>query len=159
METGEACWEEALQLILERSGYREETYHTFSYSPLTGPGGRIAGMLCVVIEDTVRVIGDRQLSALSTLAAALAGAITEQEVFDAIEHGVSNQKDMPCTLTYLFDERRKLLRLVARTGIDADHPAACTVIDADSKDAPWPIHLLLEANRAVTVEDLEKLFP
>ena len=159
METGEACWEEALQLILERSGYREETFHTFSYSPLTGPGGRIAGMLCVVIEDTVRVIGDRQLSALTTLAAALAGAITEQEVFEAIEHGVSNHKDMPCTLTYLFDEERKLLRLVARTGIDADHPAACTVIHVDSKDAPWPIHLLLEANRAVTVEDLEKYFP
>ena len=116
-------------------------------------------MLCVVIEDTVRVIGDRQLSALSSLAAALAGAITEQDVFAAIEHGVANQKDMPCTLTYLFDERGKQLRLFARTGIEADHPAACMIIDADAKDAPWPIHLLLEANRAVTVEDLAAYFP
>ncbi len=159
METEEACWEEALLLILERNGYPEETYHTFSYSPLAGPDGRIAGMLCVVIEDTVRVIGDRQLSALSSLAAALAGAITEQDVFAAIEHGVANQKDMPCTLTYLFDERGKQLRLFARTGIEADHPAACMIIDADAKDAPWPIHLLLEANRAVTVEDLAAYFP
>ncbi|MGA2561913.1 MAG: PAS domain-containing protein, partial [Terracidiphilus sp.] len=65
MKTGETCWEEVLRLILERNGYPEETFHTFSYSPLEGPDGSIAGMLCVVIEDTVRVIGERQLSALS----------------------------------------------------------------------------------------------
>ena len=45
METGEASWDEALMLILERSGYPEETYHTFSYSPLDGPDGSVAGML------------------------------------------------------------------------------------------------------------------
>src|SRR5271165_4205797 len=32
MQTGEASWDETLFLILERSGYPEETYHTFSYS-------------------------------------------------------------------------------------------------------------------------------
>jgi len=158
METGEACWEEALQLILERSGYPEETYHTFSYSPLSGPDGKIAGMLCVVIEDTVRCIGERQLSALSTLAAELAGTITEQEVYAAIERGVSNQKDIPCTLTYLF-EGEDQLRLVSKTGIESDHPAACVVMSADTESAPWPIRLMLDSNRAVTVEDLAGFFP
>jgi signal transduction histidine kinase len=159
MTSGEACWEEVLQLILERNGYPEETYHTFSYSPLAGPNGQIAGMLCVVIEDTVRVIGERQLSALSALAAALAGTITGQDVFRAIEHGVEHQKDMPCTLTYLFDADGKQLRLVSKTGIEVDHPAACLVINADSKAAPWPIHLLLATNHAVTIEDLREYFP
>jgi PAS domain S-box-containing protein len=158
METGESCWEETLLLILERSGYPEETYHTFSYSPLEGPDGQIAGMLCVVIEDTARVIGERQLSALSTLAGSLSGAITEQDVHSAIERGVAGQKDMPCTLTYLFDGNGTQLKLVARTGIQADHPAACSEIDATSLDAPWPIHLLLAANHAITVEDLAANF-
>ena len=54
MRTGVATWDEALLLFLERSGYVEETYHTFSYSPLTDDDGRIAGMLCVVSEDTER---------------------------------------------------------------------------------------------------------
>jgi signal transduction histidine kinase len=158
MESGEACWEETLLLILERSGYPEETYHTFSYSPLEGPDGQIAGMLCVVIEDTARVIGERQLSALSKLAASLATAISKREVFFAIECGVADQKDLPCTLTYLFDGDGVELKLVARTGIEADHPAACATIEASSKDAPWPIHLLLEANRAITIEDLPAYF-
>ena len=37
---GEATWDEALLLFLERSGYPEETYHTFSYSPLRDDAGR-----------------------------------------------------------------------------------------------------------------------
>jgi len=52
LDTGEASWDETLFLILERSGYPEETYHTFSYSPLSGSSGRIEGMLCVVMEGT-----------------------------------------------------------------------------------------------------------
>src|SRR6202042_881795 len=95
METGEASWDEALMLVLERSGYPEETYHTFSYSPLSGPDGRIVGMLCVVMEDTVRVIGERQLASLGTLAEALASAISRQDVFASIERGLANQKDLP----------------------------------------------------------------
>jgi hypothetical protein len=31
MRTGHATWDEGLLLFLERSGYPEETYHTFSY--------------------------------------------------------------------------------------------------------------------------------
>src|SRR5690349_7110242 len=34
LATGKATWDEALLLFLERSGYVEESYHTFSYSPL-----------------------------------------------------------------------------------------------------------------------------
>ena len=34
LRTGEATWDEALLLYLGRSGFAEETYHTFSYSPL-----------------------------------------------------------------------------------------------------------------------------
>ena len=67
MRTGVATWDEALQLFLERSGFAEETYHTFSYSPLTDEDGRIAGMLCVVSEETERVIGERRLATLRDL--------------------------------------------------------------------------------------------
>ena len=65
LETGEASWDEGLFLLLTRSGFPEETYHTFSYSPLTDNDGQIHGMLCVVSEDTARVIGERQFSSLS----------------------------------------------------------------------------------------------
>ena len=106
MTTGEASWDETLGLILERSGYPEETFHTFSYSPLAGPNDKIDGMLCVVMEDTQRVRGERQLASLTTLAGAFVNANTRKDVFDAIERGLSGQKDIPFALVYTFDERR-----------------------------------------------------
>lgn len=50
--TGDATWDEALLLFLERSGFAEETYHTFSYSPVYDDDSHVAGMLCVVTEVT-----------------------------------------------------------------------------------------------------------
>ena len=85
MRTGEATWDEGLLLFLERNGYPEETYHTFSYSPLPDDDGAIGGMLCVVTEDTDRVIGERRLVTLRELAALLAAVRTEPDVLAAIE--------------------------------------------------------------------------
>ena len=67
LSTGQATWDESLMLFLERSGYVEETYHTFSYSPLIDDMGATAGMLCVVSEETERVIGARRMATLRDL--------------------------------------------------------------------------------------------
>ena len=65
--SGEATWDEGLLLFLKRRGFPEETYHTFSYSPIPGDGdgnlgngSSVGGMLCVVTEDTERTIGERR---------------------------------------------------------------------------------------------------
>jgi len=42
LETGEATWNEAMLLLLNRFGSPEETYHTFSYSPLYDDAGKVA---------------------------------------------------------------------------------------------------------------------
>src|ERR1700734_2319951 len=76
LATGEATWDEALLLYLQRRGFAEETYHTFSYSPLADDAGRNAGMLCVVAEVTEKVIGERQLATLRDLGSRLAAAAT-----------------------------------------------------------------------------------
>ncbi len=101
LATDTATWDEGLQLFLERSGYREETYHTFSYSPLSDDDGRTAGMLCVVVEETERVIGERRLATLRDLAAEASAAMTEQELFEAIDRSLArNQEDLPFAFAY-----------------------------------------------------------
>jgi len=159
MKTGEASWDETLGLVLERSGFPEETYHTFSYSPLAGASGQIEGMLCVVMEDTQRVRGERQLGALSTLAGALVDANTKCEVFTATERGLERQKDIPFALVYHFEPNRRILSLVARSGIAQDHPAAPREIDMESVTAAWPVDILFSSNRAMTIDRLGDLFP
>ena len=155
----EASWDETLPLILEGRGFPEESYHTFSYSPLVGSGDHIEGVLCVAMADTLRVFRERQLAALTALAGALGNAHTKQEVFGAIGRGLANQKDIPFALVYLFDEGISELRLVASSGIGANHPAASPELSADTETGPWPIDVLMAENRAVTVEDLAGHFP
>ena len=102
--TGVATWDEGLQLFLERSGYVEETYHTFSYSPVTDDDGRVAGMLCVVSEDTGRVIGERRIALLRDLGGALSGAATQIDVATAAAQQLAGDPfDLPFALGYLYD--------------------------------------------------------
>src|SRR5829696_5338093 len=112
---GEATWDEGLLLFLERSGAPEETYHTFSYSPLAGDDGRIEGMLCVVSEDTDRVIGERRMATLRDLSAGISGARTEHEVLAAAgRHLDADQRSLPFSLIYLFEDDQA--RLAVETG-------------------------------------------
>jgi signal transduction histidine kinase/DNA-binding response OmpR family regulator len=105
LATGRATWDEALLLFLERSGFPEETYHTFSYSPLADDDGAIAGILCVVTEETERVIGDRRLTTLRDLGSDLTGTNQIEAVREAIERNLgANPYDLPFALVYRFED-------------------------------------------------------
>ena len=63
---GEPTWSEDLPLTMNRRGYAEETWFTFSYSPIRDEQGRVAGMFCACTETTGRVraeIGLREAEA------------------------------------------------------------------------------------------------
>jgi PAS domain S-box-containing protein len=141
LSTGQATWDEALMLILERSGYPEETYHTFSYSPLADDDGAIAGMLCVVSEDTRRVITQRRMETLQELGSDSAGVREEPEFLHTCGQVLaSNARSLPFTMVYLFDDREA--HLACSSGIEAGHPAAPAVIDIHDADGPWPVREL-----------------
>jgi PAS domain S-box-containing protein len=170
LESGEATFDESLLLFLERSGYREETYHTFSYSPLSGDDGKVSGHLCVVTEETDRVIGERRLRTLRSLASELSTTITEDEVCSSIARSLNeNQQDLPFTLTYLFtrdgdkDDHKEDAYLACATGIPENHPAAPHRIRsfALNESRPidaWPIQEVLNRKSAIIVENLAKRF-
>jgi PAS domain S-box-containing protein len=122
LRTGQATWDEALLLFLERRGFTEESYHTFSYSPLADDAGAVTGMLCVVSEETERVIGERRLRSLRDLGAGMAAARTVAEVGAVVAACLGEGTgDLPVALAYLTGDEPALL---ARAGIGPDHPAA-----------------------------------
>ena len=59
--SGEATWSENLHLVMERNGYPEDTWYTFSYSPLRDENGAVAGMFCAGSETTEAVLGVQRL--------------------------------------------------------------------------------------------------
>ena len=58
---GEATWNENLHLVMHRHGYPEDTWYTFSYSPVRDEDGQIRGMFCACIETTRQVLAERAL--------------------------------------------------------------------------------------------------
>jgi PAS domain S-box-containing protein len=149
LDTGVATWDEDLLLFLERSGYPEESYHTFSYSPLADATGRTQGMLCVVTENTGRVLGERRMGTLRDLAAAVAETRSEQQVLDAVGTQLGrNLHDLPFTLTYRFADDGTA-RLGGATGGVTRSAIARGVLPPDGDDLPWPVAELRAGRPAV----------
>ena len=138
LSTGEATWDTELLLFVERSGYPEESYHTFSYSPLPDDDGQVVGMLCVVSEDTLKVIGERRMATLRDLGSDPSVLRTEEEILAFADRQLGqNLRDLPFTLTYLFDEGGDA-RLAGASGIAAGHPSAPPVVAVDGGGV-WPV--------------------
>jgi PAS domain S-box-containing protein len=57
---GEATYWENLPLVMARKGYEEQTWFTFSYSPLRGDTGAVEGMFCACTETTATVLAERR---------------------------------------------------------------------------------------------------
>ncbi|WP_169805679.1 PAS domain-containing sensor histidine kinase [Novosphingobium rosa] len=98
---GETVCFEDMPLIMERHGYREETWWTFSYSPIRDEGGAVAGLLNVTVdtsaskraelaERTLRENEERQ-SFLLGLADALRPLNAPEEVMSAATRLLNTQ--------------------------------------------------------------------
>lgn len=154
LATGEATWDEALLLFVERSGYREESYHTFSYSPLIDDDGAVTGMLCVVTEDTERVIGARRMATLRDLGVGRGADTSAEEVLASSAAALgTNPRDLPFSLLYTFDDDGRTAGLRATSGLDGRHPMAPDAIDCSSPNAPWGASEV-RAGSTVLVDDL-----
>ena len=159
VQHGKATYDEDLFLLLERSGYPEETYHTFSYSPLPDDHGNLGGLLCIVVEDTDRHIAERRLTVLRETASQIAIHREANELFAAIGTCIAaNPFDVLFSLIYLIEPNSQSARLVLRTGIDALHPAAPPVITVGATAGLWPIDEVLARADTLIVEDLDQRF-
>jgi len=57
---GESSFFENLPIDMERFGYPERTYFTFSYSPIREESGEVGGMLVTCVETTAGVAADQR---------------------------------------------------------------------------------------------------
>lgn len=101
MERDEGIYTESQLLIMERNGYAEETYYTFSYTPIPGDNGGTEGMICYNTDDTDKVISGRQLRTLTTLGKRLNDCRSNNEIaVRTIETLAENPHDFPFALFY-----------------------------------------------------------
>ncbi|WP_040397279.1 PAS domain-containing protein, partial [Cesiribacter andamanensis] len=103
MEEGTSFYARELRLLLERKGFLEETYWTFSYSPAPAEGGRVGGMFCACSEVTSTVLGQRRLKIINDVAEATVLVTSLQEAGRQISQVLSRDwEDLPFSLIYLL---------------------------------------------------------
>ena len=151
-------YDEALLLIMERNGYPEETYYTFSYSPVPNDDDVAGGLICANTDDTQRIIGQRQLSTLSSLASRTADTRSIGEACKQIALTLAAaDRDLPFALIYLVEPEKNQAVLVGRSGIEAGHAAAPATLPLDDTGI-WPLGAVLKNHELELVDDLATRF-
>ncbi|TBR61138.1 histidine kinase [Westiellopsis prolifica IICB1] len=158
MLKNEGTYDEALLLIMERNGYPEETYYTFSYSPVPNDQGGTGGIICANTDDTQGIISERQLVLLRELAAKTADARTfEQACTVSASCLGTNPYDLPFAMIYLVDPDKQRVFLAGTCGIKRGHAAVPETVDIDS-DSVWPFAEVIRTQNTSLVSNLAASF-
>ncbi|MET9069840.1 SpoIIE family protein phosphatase [Streptosporangium sandarakinum] len=153
MASGEATWSEDLLLPMNRHGYWEETYWTYSYSPLHDDDGTVRGVFTAVSDTTERVIGERRLTVLQDLGAQAGHARSVTEACRLVARVLERAGlDVPFAAIYLRrpGDDEPVLTATSPEGAEI-HPLA---------DGPgdWPLREVLDTGRPVTMTDVAERF-
>jgi signal transduction histidine kinase len=146
-----------LLLPINRTGYVEECYFSFSYSPVRGESGNIEGVTVIASEVTEEVISARRLKLLNTLST----QVTKTQGFaetcqSALESLANDQHDMPFALLYRIETDQQQAKLVSLSGIKSATTVSPLTLGLQS--SVWPLENLLNSKKPVLVEDLAQRF-
>jgi PAS domain S-box-containing protein len=159
-QKGEASFLEDQRMFLDRQGYLEETFFTFSFSPILDETGKVGGLFHPVNETTSRMLSERRSRCLRDLAARAGTAATVEEVCVAMVEVLGKYEfDVPFGLIYLSENGKKEGPLAASFGLRGD------MLDVADWDTPqtdpargWPSGAAFDTGQPQLVTDLESRF-
>jgi signal transduction histidine kinase len=156
--SGETTFLEDQRMFLDRLGYLEETFFTFSFSPIRDETGQVAGLFHPVTETTGKMVGQRHARTLRDLSVSgLEGRSLEESFTIAVETLANFNLDLPFVTIYLLDERSQTAKLVATTGLPIG--TAATPVEMAIDDRGWNLARSIATNESRLVENLSDLFP
>ena len=160
LATGQPTWSENLLLVMDRNGYAEEAYFTFSYSPVPDDSGGVGGIFCAVTETTKQIIGERRLRTLRELSANTIEAKTVEEACHLATATLSvNAYDIPFALLYLVEPDANQARLVGTTtNIETGTIASPQQVDLTQAIDLWNLSQVNQTGEADLIEDLTMRF-
>lgn len=152
LNSGNPFYADSLKLLLERKGYPEETYWTFSYSPAFDDEGNVNGIFCACNEVTATVLGERRLRSLKDISDKTAQIQTLEEACQQTCDTLSeNQEDIPFSMIYLLNGTGTEAKLVGKSGNFADTTAPVT-IDLAQVDPEWQLANVLRTGKESLLE-------
>ena len=161
LATGKASSSEDSLLVIDRKGYLEETYETYSYIPIILESGEVGGSFEVTIPTTDRVIGERRLRTVRDLALSGAKATSSDEACRLAATVLANNLfDVPFALLYLVEANQCQVHLAACSGITPGTPASPEFVgfnDNETGRKGWALGQAAAGKRA-RIDSLESMF-
>jgi signal transduction histidine kinase len=154
---GETSYLENQRMFLDRNGYLEETFFTFSFSPIRDESGEVAGLFHPVTETTAAMLSERRTRILRDLSARAGKAQSGEDALVLSARSLAEAElDLPFVLLYTLDAEKPEARLVAQTGLPPDTIASPTVCSLDAPRAcPWPLGEIARTGQPQLVEQVE----
>jgi hypothetical protein len=154
---GETQYLENQRMFLDRNGYLEETFFTFSFSPITDETGGIGGLFHPVTEQTDRMLSERRTRALRDLADHTGQAKSIEDVLTrAAETLAHYDLDVPFVLFYRLESDGTSAQLSAATGLAAGTTASPDCLDVQATH-PWPLAAVIQSGQPRQVDDVERM--
>ena len=157
---GKTSFLENQRMYLTRNGYMEETFFTFSLSPIRDENGVIAGLFHPVTETTVVMLSERRTRSLRELAQNTSEARTLESVFATTVQALAGHPfDLPFVLLYQLDELAQKATLIDATGIHRGLAASPQELSLDGNNyRSWPLSEIVKCREVVQIDDLKVRF-
>ena len=148
-------------MFLDRNGYLEETFFTFSLSPIRDESGNIGGLFHPVTETTEQMLSQRRTRALQDLASRAGNSKNVQQACALAAEALGEyQLDLPFVLIYLRDEKGNNARLAASAHVAPGVAAGPESIGLDGPEhSSWPLVESIRTGSTVHETGIERLFP
>nr|WP_067055156.1 ATP-binding protein [Mucilaginibacter sp. L294] len=170
------CWESALEVVgdkftrgqqgegtyitdqrmfLERYGYLEEAWMTFSFAPIRDESGGVGGIFHPITETTEKMLAGRRTQVLKDLGAVISKAKSVTEIADFTNAQYeSYQLDVPFMLFYeLAGAEAKLVSSAGTVNAAALAPPLISLAESQ-----WPLRQVIDSGELLKVEDLQEFF-
>ena len=157
---GQARFLENQHIFLDRYGYKEETFFTFSFSPILDESGEVGGLFHPVIELTQQTLAERRLNILRSVADNTLNARTVAKASSFIIECLKDfGQDLPFVLLYSMTADGKEAYLQGNSGVEKDSPLAPVKINLEVQHSDmWPLAEAIQNGKSIQVEDLETIF-
>ncbi|WP_158623837.1 ATP-binding protein [Corallococcus llansteffanensis] len=158
---GETSYLENQRMFLERNGYPEETFFTFSLSPIRDESGKVVGLFHPVTETTLTMLAQRRTRALRDIADRAGQALVFDEACALLLTTLGQYHfDLPFALLYVTTPDGTEARLRGTCGTPVGGPLAPQVLrlSADAEAGTWPLARAVRSGRAEQVTDLAARF-
>ncbi len=154
---GEGTYIRDQRMFLDRHGYLEEAFMTFSFSPIRDESGEVGGIFHPISEATSAVLNARRSQGLRDLSAAIGDARAVSDIgSDIAAHHPNLALDLPFMLLYHIDADSGMLHRCGSAGLDGHPDLAPEYVAFD--DALWPFAATAQARSAQQVHGLRPRF-